>query len=131
MQFSLISPAGVQFQEAIDHFVVHSSASGDFAVLNDHVPVIAAMEYATLKLVSKSQTLYVVVINGQLEFSNNDATVIAQEANVGKTEEAALEALKTFRDIRIQENRARQVDFTRAENELKKNIKKARAGQSS
>lgn len=129
MQFSLISPSGVQFQEAIDHFVVHSSTMGDFAVLKDHVPVIAALEYATLKLVSKSQTLFVVVLNGQLEFSKNDATVIAQEANVGKTEAAALEALETFRDIRIQENRARQVDFTRAENELKKNIKKARAGQ--
>lgn len=129
MQFSLISPSGVQFQEAIDHFVVHSSTMGDFAVLKDHVPVIAALEYATLKLVSKSQTLFVVVLNGQLEFSKNDATVIAQEANVGKTEEAALEALETFREIRIQENRARQVDFTRAENELKKNIKKARAGQ--
>lgn len=129
MQFSLISPSGVQFQEAIDHFVVHSSTMGDFAVLKDHVPVIAALEYATLKLVSKTQTLYVVVLNGQLEFSQNDATVIAQEANVGKTEAAALEALETFRDIRIQENRARQVDFTRAENELKKNIKKARAGQ--
>ncbi len=130
MQFSLISPAGVQFQESIEHFVVEK-ATGDFAVLNDHVPVIAALEYATIKLVAKSQTLYVVVINGQLEFSNNEATVIAQEANVGKTPEDAEAALESFREIRIEENRARQIDFTRAENELKKNIKKARAGQRS
>lgn len=128
MQFSLISPAGVQFQEAIDHFVVRPRATGDFAVLKDHIPVIAAMEYATITLVSKTQTLFVVVINGNLEFSNNDATIIAQEANVGKSEEAAMQALEAFRDIRIKENRERQIDFTRAENALKKNIKQARAG---
>jgi F-type H+-transporting ATPase subunit epsilon len=129
MHFSLISPAGVQFQEAIDHFVVQSRSTGDFAVLEDHVPVIAALEYATIKLVTKSSTLFVVVINGNLEFSGNEASVIAQEANVGKTEAQALAALEEFREIRIEENRARQVDFTKAENELKKNIKQAGAGR--
>ncbi len=129
MQFSLISPAGVQFQEAIDHFVVQSRSTGDFAVLEDHVPVIAALEYATIKLVTKSSTLFVVVINGNLEFSGNEASVIAQEANVGKTEEQALAALEEFREIRIEENRERQIDFTKAENELKKNIKQAGAGR--
>lgn len=129
MQFSLISPSGVQFQEAIDYFVVQSPSTGDFAVLENHVPVIAALDYATIKLITKSQTLFVVVINANLEFSQNEGTVIAQEANVGKNEEAALANLLEVRDERIKQNKVRQVDFTKAENELKKNIKQSRAGR--
>jgi F-type H+-transporting ATPase subunit epsilon len=128
MHLTLISPAGIQFQETIEYFVVESKSVGDFAVFENHVPVIASLDYATVKLVTKSQTLYVVVINGNLEMMDNQATLIAQEANVGKTKEDALSHLLEVRDIRIKENRQRQIDFLKAENELKKTIKSARAG---
>lgn len=129
MDLTLITPKGTQFQEKIDYFVVESKTTGDFAVLNDHVPVIAALEDATIKMHSKNQLLYIIVINGHLEFHDNQATIIAQEANVGSDKDKALENLIEVRDQRIKENQERQRDFLKAENELKKNIKAAKAGQ--
>jgi F-type H+-transporting ATPase subunit epsilon len=129
MDLTLLTPKGVQFQETIDYFVVESKTTGDFAVLNDHVPVIAALDDAMIKMHHKNQILYIVVINGHLEFHDNQATVIAQEANVGTDKEKALENLLDVREERIKENQARQKDFLKAENELKKNIKASKAGQ--
>lgn len=129
MDLTLLTPKGVQFQETIDYFVVESKTTGDFAVLNDHVPVIAALDDAMIKMHHKNQVLYIVVINGHLEFHNNQATVIAQEANVGADKEKALENLLDVREERIKENQERQRDFLKAENELKKNIKASKAGQ--
>lgn len=128
MHLTLISPAGIQFQETIDHFIVESKSIGDFAVYEDHVPVIAALDFATVKMVTKTQTLYIVVINGNLEMQKNEATLIAQEASVGKTKEEAHQQLEAIRDHRIRENKKRQIDFLKAENELKKTIKTVRAG---
>jgi len=130
MDLTLLTPKGVQFQEKIDYFVVESKITGDFAVLNDHIPVIAALEDATIKMHAKNQTLFIVVINGHLEFHNNQATIVAQEANIGNDKEKALENLLDVREERIKENQERQRGFLKAENELKKNIKASRAGQS-
>lgn len=128
MHLTLISPAGIQFQETIDYFVVESKSVGDFAVYENHVPVIAALDYASVKLVTKNQILYIVVINGNLEMHDNMATLIAQEANIGPNKEEALKNLIDVRDLRLRENKQRQVDFLKAENELKKTIKAARPG---
>lgn len=128
MHLTLISPTGIQFQETIDYFVVESKSIGDFAVYENHVPVIASLDYATVKMVTKSQTLYIVVINGNLEMQQNQATLIAQEASVGASKEEALKQLEEVRDHRINENKKRQIDFLKAENELKKTIKSARPG---
>lgn len=129
MDLTLLTPKGVQFQEKIDYFVVESKTTGDFAVLNDHVPVIATLDDATIKMHSKNQTLYIIVINGHLEFHDNQATIIAQEANVGSDKDKAMENLIDVREERIQENKDRQMSFLKAENELKKNIKASKAGQ--
>lgn len=129
MDLTLLTPKGVQFQETIDHFIVESKTTGDFAILHDHVPVMAALDDAMIKMHHKNQILYIVVINGHLEFQNNQATVIAQEANVGADKEKALENLLDVREERIKENQERQRDFLKAENELKKNIKASKAGQ--
>lgn len=128
MHLTLISPTGIQFQETIDYFVVESKSIGDFAVYENHVPVIASLDYATIKMVTKSQILYIVVINGNLEMQHNEATLIAQEASVGASKEEALKQLEEVREHRINENKKRQIDFLKAENELKKTIKSARPG---
>lgn len=128
MHLTLISPTGIQFQETIDYFVVESKSIGDFAVYENHVPVIASLDYATIKMVTKSQILYIVVINGNLEMQQNQATLIAQEASVGASKEEALKQLEEVREHRINENKKRQIDFLKAENELKKTIKSARPG---
>jgi F-type H+-transporting ATPase subunit epsilon len=45
------------------------------------------------------------------------------------SKDSALDHLNTVREERIQENKRRNVDFAKAERELKKNVKDAKAGK--
>ena len=79
-------------------------------------------------MVRGEQRLYTVIINGVVEHQNNIINVIAQEAHVGMSRESALDHLDTVRKERMEENKRRNVDFAKAERELKKNVKSAKAG---
>lgn len=54
---------------------------------------------------------YHIISGGLLEFSNNVATVIAQETVAGKTFEEARKALEEIRKIQKESNRKHAIDF--------------------
>lgn len=119
---------GILYNEEVDYIVVHNS-DGEFAILNDHIAVIAVIDEGYVKLVREQDQYYVAVMNGILEFHNNEVSVLAQEAHIGKDKESAKAHLDEFRKERLEQNRKEQVDFTQKEKELREHLRNSKAGQ--
>ena len=128
MKISVVTPHGELYNEHIDYVVVSSKMNGEFAIMKDHIPIISSIDVGYVKMVREDKELYTVIINGVVEHNNNIINVIAQEAHVGLSKDSALDHLNTVREERIKENKRRNVDFAKAERELKKNVKDAKAG---
>ncbi len=131
MHLIVTTPQGVLYNETVDYVVVSSKNNGDFALLKNHAPLISAIDVGYLKLVKENQQLFTVIINGTLEHQDNVITVIAQEAHVGLNKDSAMDHLNQVRQSRLDENRRRNIDFLKAEKELKKNIREARPSRRS
>ena len=128
MIISVVTPQGELYNENLDYVVVSSKMNGEFAIMKDHIPIISSVDIGYVKMVRDTKELYTVIINGVVEHNNNIINVIAQEAHVGLSKDSALKHLNTVREERIRENKRRNVDFAKAERELKKSIKDAKAG---
>ncbi len=129
MQTIVITPSGELFNEEVDYVVVSSERTGEFAVLDNHAPLISAIDVGYLKLVRGDEVLFAVVINGAFEQRDSVVHVLAQEAHVGLDKQNALDHLNAVRKERLEENRRRTRDFLKAERELKENIREARASK--
>ncbi|MGS0973232.1 MAG: ATP synthase F1 subunit epsilon [Candidatus Izemoplasmataceae bacterium] len=129
MDITVVTPQGELYNESVEYVVISSKMNGEFAILKGHVPIISAIDVGYVKMVREDKSLYTVVINGVVEHKNDKISVIAQEAHVGMSKVSAMDHLNTVREERLEENRKRNVDFAKAERELKKNIKQAKAGK--
>ena len=129
MKISVVTPHGELYNEDIDYVVVSSKMNGEFAIMTGHIPIISSIDTGYVKMVRGEKQLFTVVINGVVEHQNDIINIIAQEAHVGLSKDSALEHLNTVREDRIRENKRRNVDFAKAERELKKNVKDAKAGK--
>lgn len=118
---------GKLFDEICDYVLVKSK-KGEFGILPNHVATITSLEEGFLKFVRDKKELYLCVYNAVLEFSNNVLTLLAQEAHVGETMEAARSYLEEVRKDRLEKNRQTEADLATGERELMDNIKKAKAG---
>jgi F-type H+-transporting ATPase subunit epsilon len=112
----------------VDYVVVSSKANGEYAIMKDHIAIISTIDVGYVKIVRDEKQLFTVVINGVVEHKDNVIHVIAQEAHVGMSKDSALDHLNTVREERIKENKRRNVDFAKAERELRKNLRDAKAG---
>ena len=129
MKINVVTPNGELYNEDVDYVVVSSKMNGEFAILKDHIPVISSIDKGYVKMVRGDKEIYTVIINGVVEHNNNIINVIAQEAHVGMSKDSAMDHLNTVREERIEENKKRNVDFAKAERELKINLKKAKDGK--
>lgn len=128
MKLIVSTHQGILYNEEVDYVVVHN-ADGEFAILKEHIPVIAVMDEGYVKMVKATEEFYIVITNGILEFHDNVASVLAQEAHLGKDKEEAKQQLVDFRNQRLDENRKEQVDFTQKEKELREHLRNSKAGQ--
>lgn len=129
MKINVVTPQGELYNEDIDYVVVSSKMNGEFAIMKDHIPIISTIDTGYITMVREGQRLYTVIINGVVEHQKNIINVIAQEAHVGMSRESAMDHLDTVRKERMEENKRRNIDFAKAERELKKNVKSAQAGK--
>ena len=118
---------GKLFEETCDYVLVKCK-SGEFGVLPNHVPVITSFEYGFIKFVLNKEELFLCLQSAVLEFSNNVLTVLAQEAHIGETMDAAKNYLEEVRKERLEKNRQTEADLAAGERELIDNIQKAKAG---
>ena len=128
MRIIVSTHQGNLYNEEVDYIVVHSSTDGEFAIMHDHVPVIAVMDSGYVKLVKDKEELYVVVVSGVLDYHDNQATVLVQEAHIGRDAAKAMQNLVEIRKERLEKNRKEGVDFTQKEKELRENLGKTNAG---
>ena len=129
MKISVVTPRGELYNEEVDYVVITSDMNGEFAIMKDHIPIISSIDTGYVKMVTGETEIFTVIINGIVEHQNNIVNVIAQEAQIGMNKIDAMKELDSIRKQRIEENKRRSVDFFQAEQELKKGIKKAKAGQ--
>ena len=128
MKLSIVTPKGLVFDNQVDLIVVQGD-EGQLAILENHVSIVVPIRNGFVKRVNGNDEVYHIISGGLLEFSNNIATVIAQETVEGKTYEDAKKALDDLR-LAIKENNRRQVmDFTEMEKELALNLKEIKASK--
>ncbi len=127
MKLIVSTHQGVLYNEEVEYIVVHN-ADGEFAILKEHVPVIAVLDEVYVKMVKNATEYFVAITNGILEFHDNVASLLAQEAHIGKEKEEAKQRLVDFRKERLNENRKEQVDFTQKEKELREHLRNSKAG---
>jgi len=129
MKVYVVTPEGELYNESVDYVVVTSKMNGEFAILKGHIPIISTIDTGYVKMVKEDQEIFTVIINGVVEHQNDIVNVIAQEAHVGLSKDSAMDHLNAVRTERLEENKRRNVDFAKAERELKKNVKDAQAGK--
>lgn len=129
MKVYVVTPEGELYNESVDYVVVTSKMNGEFAIMKGHIPIISTIDSGYVKMVRGDKELFTVVINGVVEHQKNIVNIIAQEAHVGMSKDSAMDHLNTVRKERLEENKRRNVDFAKAERELKKNVKDAQAGR--
>lgn len=128
MKIIVSTHQGTLYNETIDYCVVHND-DGEFAIMNDHIPVVAIINEGYVKIVRDSDEYYVVIFSGILEFHDNNVSVLAQEAHIGRDKDSAKKHLEEVRKERLEKNRQEQVDFTKKEKELRENLRTTQAGQ--
>ena len=129
MKIVISTHKGVLYNDEIEYFVIKNE-EGEFAIFKDHTPVISVISSGYVKVCREANVeFYYVLINALLEFSNNNATILAQEAINGETLEAARKELERVRKERIEQIKQSNTDYTKLEQDLRKNIRASKAGR--
>ncbi len=128
MKIVVSTHQGNLYNEEVDYVVIKNN-DGEFAILKNHIPVVAVINEGYVKLVKGNEEYYVVIISGILEFHDDNVNVLAQEAHIGYNRESAKNHLDEFRKERLDKNRKEQVDLTQKEKELREHLRNSKAGQ--
>lgn len=128
MNLSIVTPKGTSYQGTVDYIVVDGD-NGQLAILAHHVPIVVSIRLGYVKRVNGNEEIYHLISGGLLEFSQDTATVIAQETVEGKTLEDAKQALQRLRATQKEANRKGAMDFSEMERELALNLKEIQASK--
>jgi len=128
LKIVIVTPDGELYNEEVTAIIVSSENNGDYGVLKDHLPIISTIDTGYIKLEQGDLVYYVVIIGGVVETHHNLITVIAQDAFIGNSKEAAFENLYAIRKARLEDNKQRNIELLKAEKELKRQIKQTGAG---
>ena len=119
------TPKGELLNKEVDSIVV-SGDTGQTGILKDRIPFLTKITKGYVKTTS-NDVIYVAIINGVVDFKDNVATVIAQNAALGNSPENAHQIIEEQLELIRKSNKQNTVDFVEAEKELMKNIKEMKA----
>ena len=128
MIFKVLTQEGKTFMDEFE-FALVKNQDGELAILKDHIPIIIHIYDGHIKFEKGKEEIYVVVEQAVLEFSKNELTVLALEAQVGPTLERARHAFDNMKKDKLEATKKENVDFSKQEKELRENIKKGRASE--
>ncbi|MCI1273365.1 MAG: ATP synthase F1 subunit epsilon [Clostridiaceae bacterium] len=114
MHLKIITHEKVVFDEDVTEIYTRG-VDGEFGILKDHVPVMAALDIGVTKVIQNGQPKSFTTMGGVLQFKNDDAIILTTTAEPGSEIDTvrAQEALKRAQ-LRLSENNA-QVDVKRAQ----------------
>lgn len=128
MKCSITTPSGELFQSECEFVLVHRP-EGEFAMMEDHIPIISTVSKGFIKVRSNQTETFIALVGGVVEMKDNSVTIIAQSAATAASKEQAEEQLTTLQNTMEEENRRMNKEFAINEVELARNIKKAKGGE--
>ena len=89
MHVEVMSPDGAVFTaDSVDMVVAHA-ADGEFAVMKGHLPLVAALTVAPVRIKSGSKETTIAVFNGFLEINKDIVNIVAPQVELAEDIEVA------------------------------------------
>jgi F-type H+-transporting ATPase subunit epsilon len=129
IKVSVVTPDGPVYEADVE-MVSTRAQSGELGILPGHIPIVAPLEIAALRLKNGGKTEYVAINGGFLEVRHEQVTILAQSAE--KAEEIDVERAlraKERAEQRLHEQKQESLDFKRAELALQRAINRITVGQ--
>lgn len=120
------TPKGEIYNQDVESIVVSGDA-GQLGILANRLPLLTKITNGYVKVNENTDYKYIGIVNGVIDFKDNIATVIAQNAAIADSVEEAHNLIKEKLNLINKANKQKNVDFVDAEKELLKNIKEMKA----
>ena len=128
MELTILTHQGLVVKETVD-FIQVVGDEHNFGLLHNHIPLVTVINDGYIKYVVNKNEYYVSICAAIFEFSNNVASVLAQEAQIGSDLSDAKLKMEEFRNKRLEINRQETADFTKKEKELYDHMRNAGASK--
>lgn len=125
----IATPKGELINQTVDSIVVNGD-NGQLGILTNRLPVITKISNGFIKInysEVNNDIKYASIINGVIDFQDNVAMVVSQDAAIASTYEEAIGIINKRKEEIAKLNKQKNVDFVEAEKELFKNIKESKA----
>lgn len=83
IHFKLITHEKIVFEGDVDE-IYTKGINGSFGILVDHTPFMSALAIGVTKIVNEGTPTYFATMGGVLQFTNNQAVILSEEAENGK-----------------------------------------------
>lgn len=120
------TPKGEIYNQDVESIVVNGD-TGQLGILANRLPLLTKITNGYVKVNENTDYKYIGIVNGVIDFKDNIATVIAQNAAIADSVEEAHNLIKEKLNLINKANKQKNVDFVDAEKELLKNIKEMKA----
>lgn len=118
---NVVTPDGPVVDAEVE-MVSTKAKSGDLGIMAGHIPLVAPLDIASVRLINGKETEYIAVSGGFLEVRPDVVTILAQSAEKAETIDLArAQAAKARAEQRLAEQKE-AIDAERAENALKRAI---------
>ena len=128
MKISITTPSKTLVEQDCDFVLVHGP-TGEFAMLENHIPIIATVFEGFIKFRHQDNETFVAISGGIVDQKNNVITVIAQAAVIANSQEEAVVELERLNEELLATNRRMEKEFAFSETELKRSIQASKSGE--
>ena len=128
MHLKIITSDKIVFDEDVDA-IYTKGTDGEFGILQNHVPLMSALDIGVTKVIQGSNTKYFTTMGGVFQFKNNEGLILTTTAEDGNNidvarAKAAMERAKALleeHDVAIDAKRA-EAAIARAKARLKASL---------
>ena len=83
IHFKLITHEKIVFEGDVDE-IYTKGIKGSFGILVDHTPFMSALAIGVTKIINEGTATYFATMGGVLQFTDNQAVILSEEAENGK-----------------------------------------------
>ncbi|WP_017756595.1 F0F1 ATP synthase subunit epsilon [Calidifontibacillus oryziterrae] len=128
IKVSVVTPDGPVVETDVE-MVSTKAVSGELGILPGHIPLVAPLTISAVRLKNGGKTELVAVSGGFVEVRPDKVTVLAQAAELASDIDVdRARAAKERAERRMQQAKADEIDFKRAELALKRAINRLNVG---
>lgn len=123
LKLKIVTPDRVFFDDAIDMLIARG-INGDFAIMKNHVPMMAVLDIRYLKIKINGEYKHVAIAGGYLTFKDNQITIMSSacEWRDEIDKERALQAKLKAQELLEKAKQSHEGEIDKAELALKKAI---------